>query len=433
MNLALLIFVFALFIIILISYAIKDFDFVAISLFCSFIAAMTTGVILGLNFDDFIEYIEFQVIIIILSMSIITKIARDSQILEFLAIKLFKLAKGDERVFFYLICIIATLLAAIISDVVVVLILAPIIVKLCKILKTQAGTYLLGMTICINIGSIITPFSSGENIMISTYFKLDTLYFIENYWIFSFFLLFITIFLIDQLILSKEPKVEYERKLMLVDFLDEKFLISNKAMFYFNSIAIILTIILFAIFPSILYFIAAISALTLVIVNKSHTKKKMRDLLSEIEWEIIFFFISLYIVIGCLLEAGFREIFENIPFERFDTFTLSLMILLIVSLVSGFVANTPTALAFIPIIDILISDHGFPAIPLLFGFIIGINLGGNIIPQGAACDVMTLKIAEHENVKNLTYKRLLKVGCAFAVLHIILSIGYLFLLVLIMG
>ncbi|MHA1274082.1 MAG: hypothetical protein ACTSQS_11690, partial [Promethearchaeota archaeon] len=109
MNLALLTFVFALFIIILISYAIKDFDFVAISLFCSFIAAMTTGVILGLNFNDFIGYIEFQVIIIILSMSIITKIARDSQILEFLAIKLFKLAKGDERVFFYLICIIATL------------------------------------------------------------------------------------------------------------------------------------------------------------------------------------------------------------------------------------------------------------------------------------------------------------------------------------
>ena len=61
------------------------------------------------------------------------------------------------------------------------------------------------------------------------------------------------------------------------------------------------------------------------------------------------------------------------------------------------------------------------------------NIGGNLIPQGAACDVMTLKIAQNNNVENFSFKRLLKVGATFAIIHIVLSIGYLFILTLFYG
>ncbi|MHA1293120.1 MAG: SLC13 family permease, partial [Promethearchaeota archaeon] len=148
--------------------------------------------------------------------------------------------------------------------------------------------------------------------------------------------------------------------------------------------------------------------------------------------EIIFFFIALYIVIGCLLEAGFKEIFEGIAFEKLNTFLLCVFILIIVSIISGFVANTPTTLIFVPIIATLI-DKGFPPVPLLFAFIIGINLGGNLIPQGAACDMMTLKISEDSGVENMNFRRLLINGAIFALIHIVCSIGFLFILVLLFG
>jgi len=149
MDLILLITIFIIFALILISYSIKDLDFVAISLAGCFLAATITGLVKNLDIWVFINYIEFEAIIIILSMSIITKIAADSNILEYLAVKLFKISKGNQRTFFWLLCIITTLLAAIISDVVVVLILAPIVIRLCNFLKIRAGTYLMGMTICI--------------------------------------------------------------------------------------------------------------------------------------------------------------------------------------------------------------------------------------------------------------------------------------------
>ncbi|MFW9988562.1 MAG: SLC13 family permease [Candidatus Odinarchaeota archaeon] len=436
-EILLLILIFAIFIIILISYSSKKLDFVAISLLCCFVAATITGLVKGLTITDFISFIEFEAIIVILCMSIITKIAQDSNILEFIAVKLFKISKGNRRTFFYLICTVTTLLAAIISDVVVVLILAPVVIRLCRFLKIKAGTYLLGMTICINIGSIITPFSSGENIIISTEYGLNTFYFIVYYWGFSFFLLFITAFLIDKVILSKEPQIEDIQKSYVLDLVDEKVMISNKNMFYFNSIAIVITIILFVILP-LLYLTAAFSAFLLVLINTKFTKKKMSEFLKDIEWEIIFFFISLYVVIGCLLEAGFKNLFSEIPFQRLNPFMVSLIILLIVSFVSGVVANTPTALVFISIVNLLVTPitdggFGFPSIPLYYSLIIAVNIGGNLIPQGAACDVMTLKIAQNNAVENLDFKRLLKVGAIFALIHIFLSIVYLFFLSLFFG
>ncbi|NVM16527.1 MAG: hypothetical protein HWN80_02345 [Candidatus Lokiarchaeota archaeon] len=429
MNLPLLIILLVLFVVIIISYSIKGVDFVAISLFCMFLGATITGLQLGIGIEEFILDVEWQAVIIILSMSIITKIAQDSNILEYVAVKMFKLSRGDRRIFLYLLCTITTLLAAVVSDVVVVLILAPVVVRLCRFLKIRAGTYLLGMTICINIGSIITPFSSGENIIISTAFELDTLYFVQYYWVFSFLLLFFTIFLIDRFMLSKEPNIEEQTKKFVLELVDADVMIKNKKMFYFNSIAIIFTIVLFMILP-VLYLTAIIAALILVLVNRSYTKKPMGELLKDIEWEIIFFFISLYIIIGSLLRAGFTDIFTAIPFELLNPILIAFILLILLSVISGFVANTPTALIFIPIIQTLIDTFNFPDVPLLFAFIVAINLGGNLIPQGAAADLMTLKVAQDSGVENLGYKRLLKTGFVFALIHIVSAMGFLFIIII---
>jgi Na+/H+ antiporter NhaD/arsenite permease-like protein len=61
----------------------------------------------------------------------------------------------------------------------------------------------------------------------------------------------------------------------------------------------------------------------------------------------------------------------------------------------------------------------------LIAFILGINLGGNILPQGSAADMMTLELSKKYCADDLNYKRLLKVGGLFAIYHIILGIGYL--------
>lgn len=61
-----------------------------------------------------------------------------------------------------------------------------------------------------------------------------------------------------------------------------------------------------------------------------------------------------------------------------------------------------------------------------------LNLGGNFLPQGSACDMATLELAKKNRVEDMNYKKLLKVGGLFALVHIILGILYLAFLVFVL-
>lgn len=427
MEIILLIIIIVLLGLIIVSYSFKSLDFVAICLICCFLASTITGLMKHLDITTFVAFINFEAIILVLCMSIITKILEESNVLEFVAIKLFKLSGGNQRAFFYLLCITAAILGAIITDdFLIICILAPIVIRLCYYLKTRAGTYLLGLTISTSFGGLFTPFSGGENIIISTYFHLTTLYFVQYYWLFGFILIFSTIILMDRLLLTKEPKIEKQQSRIVLDMIDTDVIVKNKKMFYFNSVAFIITIILLVILP-LLYLTAAFAALILVLVNRKFTGKKMSDTLKDIDWELIFFFISLYIVVGCMLEAGFEEIFMALPLKDLNVFVVGVIILIIVSVCAGVMINTPIALILVPIIDLLISE-GFSPTILLFALIIGLTVGDNLIPQGSARNLMTYKLAKKAGVPNLSYKRMLKAGIIITIFHVSLAIVWMFLM-----
>ena len=65
MDFELMVFLFIIFILMIISYVIKDLDFVAISLLCCFIAATVTCIVKGIGLDVIITFIQFEAIILI--------------------------------------------------------------------------------------------------------------------------------------------------------------------------------------------------------------------------------------------------------------------------------------------------------------------------------------------------------------------------------
>lgn len=419
--------IFIIFVIILVAYSKEKLDFVSISLLGMILCIVIVSLSTSITFEEFINYIEFKALIVILSMQIITQILQESNVLQYVAIRMFRLSRGNQRLFLYIICLTGAILAAVISDVVVALILVPIIIRICNFLKIKAGTYLLALTIVINIGSIFTPFSSGENIIIAQHFQLDTIYFVTYYWLVALILLFLTILFIDILILRKEPKMEFEQSQLIMEILDPSMVITDKKLFIFNGIAFLSIIISFVIIPEI-YIVALIAAMIMVLVNNKRGERPLKEILKEINWEIIFFFIALFVVVGCLQIVGIFDLFQLGALQNFNIYIVSLIILLSVSFLSGILANTPTMLLFLPIIDSLIGDYGFSRVPLIFALLVGVNLGGNILPQGAMCDVFTLKIAQENKVENFTFKRLLKNGASFAGIHILISSVFLIFL-----
>jgi len=197
-NYFLLAITLALFIVILIVFSREKLDYVGYSLLCALIACILTGLIIpiekvaemfewidptqtsGLTWIQvYINMIEFKPLMFILGMQIIATVAEHYKIFQWIAVKTLHFTKGNHRAFFYLICTIATITAAVIADVTVAIIFVPLVIRACRILKIDPKPFLYGISITINIGSILTPFSSSKNILISSEFGLSFGWFMQ--------------------------------------------------------------------------------------------------------------------------------------------------------------------------------------------------------------------------------------------------------------
>ncbi len=159
-----------LFIAIMVIFTNERIDYISFTILAAVIACVVAGSVFGVGFSDFMNYVEFEPLFFIICMQIIIAIMEENRIFRWLILKTLHWTKADHRKFFYLICLVASLTSAIISDITVGIIFVPIVIRACRILKINPAPYLFGLSFTINIGSIYTPFSSAENILIANAF-----------------------------------------------------------------------------------------------------------------------------------------------------------------------------------------------------------------------------------------------------------------------
>ncbi len=374
---------------------------------------------------------EFEPILFLISMQVIVMICDKHKIFQWVALKVLHITKGNHRLFFYSLCIISSLSAAIIADITVAIIFIPLVVRACKILKIDATPYLFAISFTINIGSLYTPFSSSENILIAGIFGLDIEWFFIRFSAYVFPILILTLILLDLIFLRKiTPPVE-ERKRILLEIMDPNIVIVNRKDFILNSIYFLCIIIGFIIFPHA-WAVAVFGAVIMSLLN--HTS--ITELIAKIDWKIIFFFVSLFLLIGSMQISGlFVIVGEWTGNILSDNYLLAgITVLLLISVLSGFLAQVPTAVVFIALLQNIYGTQP-GAVPdlILMGFLFGINLGSNFLPQGAACDLMALNLAEKNGIKGFNYKTLLKNGSMITLFHIFNSIAYMTIYALITG
>jgi len=431
MNTPAIIFILILFAILMAFFSQDRVDYFPIALIIGAVAVITMLNVYGLEEQKVLGFINFSTLIFIFAMQIIIYYATSDRILEYIAIKLIHVTKGNNRAFFYMICIFTATLVAFIEDLTLSLILMPLIFRTCQILKIPAGTYMMGMTISINIGAILTPISSLKNLIIGEEFGWGFGEYLVNMGLLFLITLILTLFLLDKFILKKEETPTEENKKILLSFLDPGIVIENKRHFITTSVIIIGTFIFMFIgfAPSL---VAIVSAALLLIIHKNSLN--FSDIKNDISWKIIIIFAILFILSNSLTEFGLSEfvssglgdiIQDNIFLAVFITLGIS-------SLLSAFLAGTPVTIILLPIFSAIVSESLFPN-PIIIAFISGVNLAGNFLPQGSACDMLTLTLAKKYKVINLNYKRLLKNGALFAGLHFSIVLGYTILYALVLS
>ena len=431
MNAPAIIFILVLFAILMAFFSQDRLDYFPIALIIAAVAVITMLHVYGLEEQKILGFINFSTLIFIFAMQIIIYYATSDRILEYIAIKLIHVTKGNNRLFFYMICIFTATLVAFIEDLTLSLILMPLIFRTCQILKIPSGSYMMGVTISINIGAILTPISSLKNLIIGEEFGWGFGEYFANMGILFLITLILTLYLLDRFIIKKEETPTEENKKILLSFLDPGIVIENKRHFLTTSIIILGTFVFmflgFA--PSL---VAIVSAALLLFLHRKTLN--FSEIKSDISWKIIIIFAILFILSNSLTEFGFSEfvssLLENVIND--NIFLAVLITLGISSLLSAFLAGTPVTIILLPIFSAIVSQSLFPN-PIIIAFISGVNLAGNFLPQGSACDMLTLTLAKKYRVINLNYKRLLKNGALFATMHFSIVLGYTILYALVIS
>jgi len=423
MNPIAIVLILVLFGILMAFFSQNKIDYFPIALIIGVIVVISMRTLWNLDELEILGFINFNTLIFIFAIQIIIYFATNDRVLEYLALKLIFITKGNNRLFFYMICIFTGTIVAFIEDLTLSLILVPLIYRTCRILEIPAGTYMMGMTITINIGAILTPISSLKNLIIGQEFGWGFGEYFANMGLLFLIALILTIFLIDKFILKKEEKPTERNKEVLLSMLDPKMVIQDKKYFIITIITIFTTF-LFMIIGFQPALVTIISAAVLLIIHSKNTK--FSDLKSEISWRIIIIFAILFILANSLSYFGFSELIStNLVSAIGDNIYFAVLLTLVISsLLSAFFAGTPVTIMLLPIFSSLIVEGSFFPNPIIIAFISGVNMAGNFLPQGSACDLLTLSLAKKYNVVNLDYRRLLKNGSIFATLHFLLILGY---------
>lgn len=379
---------------------------------------------------EFINH-NLDVLGFIIGMMILIGIVRESGAFEAVAIWLVKKVRGNPRLLLIVMGYLTLLLTVFISNIPTILILTPIILILVKELKLPHLPYLFVVVTMANIGGAATPISDPTTYYQAKTVGLSFLEVVKNSGLIVFILSFVTIGY-ALLVFRKQLKaVQVDPK--VVSQFNPKAALKDRKVLKFGIPVLFITILLLVSKEFIksatgvgldnasVIFAAGFLCMLLFKVEPKDVFQKL------IDWEIIFFFIGLFIVIGSLehtgVIAGLGKFLVNLTGG--DKMALLFLIALGSCVLSVFIDNVPYNIAMIGSIKAM-EASGIWVYPLWWALNLGTSIGGSGSIIGAACNVVAFGQAEKEkyHVKFMEY---LLVAFPLVALNGLITFGILWL------
>ena len=370
----------------------------------------------------FTHWIDLPTIIVILALMVITEIAKDSGLFQFIAVKALSFSKGNPRYLMIIFCLITFLMSTVIAT--TVLIIGPLIILACDALEQNPTAYLISTAMCGNVGGITTVIASVPTMLVAGVTLYDFVWFAMNMIPLGLILLGVTI-LISMRIFRRDFITPRKSRVHDLLALDAWTMVEDRNVFYRTAILFVAMIIGFIIFGTIglTWVVAFVMAMLFVLLSGIPSKRIFR----EVDWTALFFFIGLFMIVGVMEEFWvlFRigEVVQQITGG--DPALATITMLWITGATSGAIDNIPVTATLIPVARDLAAFSGPSAAGSIWAALItGAVLGGALTPIASVANVMTMTVAEREN-RPISYGRFLRVGVIMFALYLLVGSGYL--------
>lgn len=352
-------------------------------------------------------YVNLHSLILIIAMMIIVLISHEAGLFQYFAIKLIKLSGAKPVRLMIIICFITFIISAVLNNILTVIILIPLTITISRMLNTNPTPYILTQAILVNIGGTFFSISSIPNILITTYAKVSFLEFFLHVGLISIIIFFFT--LIFFLSLYKgELYIPEEGSKVLKEF-NVWNVVQNKKLLYKSMISLFILITLLIIVPSS-FIPSSIIALSMAILLIIISGLEPKELISKIDFELIFYLLGIFIIAGAIEITGITKLLgKTLTNLGGDSLLFQLIIILWISaFLSSTIDNIPITKVLIPVVGSMSSNETLENKNLMFySLAIGANWGDNLTPLGD--NILVLNIAE-QNKRPISFRQFFKLG-----------------------
>ena len=342
------------------------------------------------------DYIEFDVIFLLIGMMIVVHIASKSGIFKWMAIELLKLTKGRPKLVLFTLAAFTAVASAFLDNVTTVVLIMP-----------------------------VTLIGDPPNIIIGAKAGLSFMDFANELTGIVVLIFAVTIALL--IFMFRDSLKADDEKMAHIANLDNSKTITDKKLMRRAIITLLLVILGFVThdITHIDAFVFAVAGAAFLLIFENP-----KEIYKDVEWLTIFFFVGLFIIIGGFEASGGISFLAEklIELTNGSLDAAAMLVLWGSGILSGIVDNIPYTATMAPLIAEV--QHAMPYTgaghhPLWWALSLGACLGGNLTIIGAAANVIVSETAAAYS-KPVSFMRFLKYGGITTFISLVLSSLYLY-------
>ena len=381
------------------------------------------------------HFVDWNVIAILFSIWVIAIYFGKTGVPEYLSVSMLKLSRNDIGLFLVLLGIIAGFLSMFVDNVVVILIMAPVVFHVTKKLRLASFPFIMFVGLCANFMGTALLLGDLPPQMLHSVSGIE---FPEFIWQMgrpsSFILLTITFlataFLMYLLKFRKAFLVTDADVIAEIAEANPKEYIKNKS-FVAVTLGLFLATILAMSFRQVighyLGFIALGGMVALVIVNELFSKKlespSFEDVLKEVDWKALIFYIVLFSLVGALDHVGIIKTIADAmaPYFEQNLILGSSLLYWVTAPIVAVVEHDAYILVFLHLIKDLSASIGISPWPLWWSLLWAGTLGSNLTVAGAPALFVAKSICEREENIKVTAKEFFSYSAPFVGISLLIQ------------
>jgi Na+/H+ antiporter NhaD/arsenite permease-like protein len=369
--------------------------------------------------EEAIHSIDFNTLGLLIGMMMIVAISRQTGIFQYLAVKAAKAVKGDPLKIMAVLFFLTALLSALLDNVTTVLLLTSIIFAITSILEINPIPFLIMEILASNIGGTATLIGDPPNIMIGSATGLGFSDFLINMGPPALIIAIVTTALL-YVIYRKDLTVDPAKQQKIIEMDETKFL-TDPVLLRKSLIVMGATVIGFVLHQA-LHFESATVALGGGAILLLVSGKDPEEVFHEVEWNTIFFFVGLFVLVGSLEHTGVIKLVAEwaLNVTQGNIIMMNFLVLWLSAFASAFIDNIPFVATMIPLIKSMAEIGGIDVSVLWWTLALGACLGGNGTLIGASANVVVMSIAEAHG-HPISFKGYMKIGLPMMVISIIIA------------